>query len=112
MSGARLEVLCGSERLSLPLAAVREAVRAGRVTPLPGAPARYAGLSLLRGEPIGVLAPAGDPRTRGAAEAFLVVLDGTPHALLVDRIVGVTEGAGDARAVTPEALVRGNATTS
>lgn len=103
MVGAYLAFHVAGERFAIPLDAVREAARLRRLTPLPGAPDTYAGITLVRGEALGVLdvgraVSAGVPA--GAGE-FLIVLDRRPCALRVDRVDGVEE-IDDADVVPPD----------
>lgn len=85
----------GSERLGVPLDRVQGAARPRHLTPLPGAPREYAGLALVRGEPVGVLDVAAafgfaapPPASR---RPVLLLLEGDSRALLVDRIEAIDE---------------------
>jgi len=89
MSGI-LVVEAGGKRFGVPVDEVREAARLGRVAPLPGGLATYAGLAIVRGQPLGVF-DLGMALTGQRAEpnGLLVVLHDGPNALLVDRIEGI-----------------------
>ena len=109
MSGRGVSYLvfrAGGERLGLPVDRVQGAARARQIVPLPGAPPEYAGVTFVRGEPVGVLDAARALGCRHPSEGsrggepggFLVILEGERHALLVDRIESVEqipEDAGD-----------------
>ncbi|KAA0254860.1 chemotaxis protein CheW [Acidobacteria bacterium ACD] len=90
-----LSFVAGGARFGVPLDRVHAAAQLGSLTPLPGAPPEYAGLSLVRGAPVGVLdaaralglPPCGSPRAR----PVLILFDGDPRALLVDRVDGIEE---------------------
>jgi chemotaxis signal transduction protein len=93
----------GGERFGVAVERVQGAARARQIVPLPGAPPEYAGVTFVRGEPLGVVdavraldgrraAMAGGGGTRGE---FLIILEGERHALLVDRIESVEEIADD-----------------
>ena len=87
----------GGGRYGLAVDRVQGAARARQIVPLPGAPPEYAGVTFVRGEPMGVLdvvralgvGPAA--REGEATGEFLVILEGERHALLVDRIESVEE---------------------
>lgn len=93
MIGTYLAFQASGARYAIPLDSVREAARLRRLTPLPGAPERYAGVTMVRGEAVGVLdvaraVTAGAPAGSGE---FLIVLDRRPCALRVDRVDGPEE---------------------
>lgn len=103
-AGAYLTFRAGGDRFGVPVERVREAARADRMAPLPGAPEDWAGVAVVRGEPLGVLDVA---RTMGVARKvaarprqMLVILEGRPHALLVDHIDGV-KGIDGERIASP-----------
>ena len=82
----------GGERFAVPLDRVREAARPRRITPLPGAPACWSGVALVRGEALGIVdvaAAVGLPPSPPRPLPLVVVLHGCSHALLVDSIDGV-----------------------
>ena len=82
----------GGDRFGVPVERVREAARAHRMVALPGAPDDWAGVAVVRGEPLGVLDVArtmGVARKGPARNRLLVILEGRPHAILVDHIDGV-----------------------
>ena len=82
----------GGERFAVPLDRVREAARPRRITPLPGAPAWWSGVALVRGEALGIVdvaAAVGLPPSPPRSMPLVVVLYGCDHALLVDSIDGV-----------------------
>lgn len=92
---AYLTFRAGTERLGVPLDRVQGAARPRHLTPLPGSPAEYAGLALVRGEPVGVLDVAAalglaSPSTVGR-RPVLLLLEGDSRALLVDRIDAIDE---------------------
>ena len=94
MSGSRLvlAIRAGGERFAVPLERVREAARPRRITPLPGAPASWRGVALVRGEALGVVdvaAAVGRPPSEPGESPLVVVLRGCDHALLVDAVDGV-----------------------
>lgn len=90
-----LSFVAGGSRFGVPLDRVHAAARLGSLTPLPGAPPEYAGLSLVRGAPVGVLDAAralGVPSCGSArARPVLILFDSDPRALLVDRVDGIEE---------------------
>ncbi len=91
-AGDLLAFRAGGQRFAVPLDRVREAARPRRITPLPGAPASWSGVALVRGEALGVVdvaAAAGLPRSAPGPLPLVVVLHGCHHALLVDSIDGV-----------------------
>lgn len=102
--GAFLTFRAGGDRFGIPVERVREAARAQRMAPLPGAPEEWTGVAVVRGEPLGVLDVA---RTMGVARKgppkapLLVILEGRPHALLVDQIDGVKGIDADRIAAPP-----------
>ena len=76
----------------MPLERVREAAHPRRITPLPGAPASWRGVALVRGEALGVVdvaAAVGLPPSAARANPLVVVLRECDHAILVDSIDGV-----------------------
>ncbi len=82
-------------RCAIPLDRVREAARLRVLAPLPGAPPAYRGVALVRGEPLGVVdvgIALGDESSArppdGDGPRMLIVVEGEPHALLVDAIDG------------------------
>ena len=88
----------GGERFGVPVDRVQGAAKLRQVVELPGAPAGYAGLTMVRGEPIGVLdalkaiAGASPPAEReGPKGDVLILLEGEARALLVQRIVSIEE---------------------
>lgn len=92
----------GGGRFGLAVDRVQGAARARQIVPLPGSPPEYAGVTFVRGEPLGVLDVA---RALGCGPAerdgertgqFLVILEGERHALLVDRIESVEEISDEA----------------
>lgn len=90
--GLFLAFRAGGERFAIPLERVREAARPRRITPLPGAPASWSGVALVRGEALGVVdvaAAVGLPSREARRVPLVVVLRGCDHALLVDAIDGV-----------------------
>ncbi len=99
----------GGARWGIPLERVREAARMRQFSPLPGAPAHYRGVSTVRGEPVGVLevgallegtvphAPGGE---------MLIVLEGHPHALVVDAIDGIEEIPAERQLPAPPGVRR------
>ncbi|MFN7987526.1 MAG: chemotaxis protein CheW [Thermoanaerobaculia bacterium] len=94
MSGNRLVLAfrAGGERFAVPLERVREAARPRRITPLPGAPASWRGVALVRGEALGVVdvaAAVGKPPSESGESPLVVVLRDCGHALLVDAVDGV-----------------------
>lgn len=98
----------GGRLYSVPIAEVREAARVPRLTPLPGASSRCAGLALVRGTPVAVVDPAREtapPPSESGARRFLIVLESRPFALLVDAVDGVTDGSA-ALALDLDALAR------
>ena len=91
-SGLVLAFRAGGARFAVPLERVREAARPRRITPLPGAPASWRGVALVRGEALGVVdvaAAVGKPLSAMGGAPLVVVLHGCDHALLVDAIDGV-----------------------
>ena len=91
-AGDLLAFRAGGERFAVPLDRVREAARPRRITPLPGAPASWSGVALVRGEALGIVdvaAAAGLPPSTPGPLPLVVVLHGCNHALLVDSIDGV-----------------------
>jgi chemotaxis signal transduction protein len=91
MSGrAFLTFRAGGSRYAILAESVREVARPRRIVPLPGSPETYAGLGLLRGEPLGLLDVA---RAMGRGKLgptpFALALEGRAAALLVDRVDGV-----------------------
>ncbi len=96
---AYLVFRAGGERFGLAVDRVQGAARARQIVPLPGAPPEYAGVTFIRGEPLGVLdagralgcRPEALVRKGGTGGGFLVILEGERHALLVDRIESVEE---------------------
>ena len=99
----------GGERYAVPLEKVREAARPRCITPLPGAPAAWKGVALVRGEALGVVdvaAAVGKPRMEARESPLVVVLRGCDHALLVDAVDGVEPIPGSgAVAATGEPFV-------
>lgn len=93
MAAAFLTFRAAGERFAVPIERVREAARARRIVPLPGAPSAYAGVAIVRGEPLGVLDLGRVAAARGPlpepGRSVLVVLRGEARALLVDRVDGV-----------------------
>jgi purine-binding chemotaxis protein CheW len=94
VSGTRLVLAfrAGGQRFAVPLERVREAARPRRITPLPGAPASWRGVALVRGEAIGVVdvaAAVGKPPSEVRETPLVVVLNDCDHALLVDAVDGV-----------------------
>ncbi len=93
MAAAFLTFRAAGERFAVPIDRVREAARARRIVPLPGAPSAYAGVAIVRGEPLGVLdlgsVAAARPPLLEPGRGVLVVLRGGARALLVDRVDGV-----------------------
>ena len=88
----------GGERFGVPLGRVRGAHRPRRIAPLPGAPAVYAGVVLVKGEALGVvcarraLLPGREAvAATGGATCLPVILlfAGDSRALLVDRVDGI-----------------------
>jgi chemotaxis signal transduction protein len=110
---AYLVFRAGGERLGLAVDQVQGVARARQIVPLPGAPPEYAGVTFVRGEPLGVLdavralgcLPEATVRSGGAGGRFLVILEGERHALLVDRIESVEEIP--AEALTPASAESG-----
>ena len=91
-AGDLLAFRAGGERFAVPLDRVREAARPRRITPLPGAPACWSGVALVRGEALGIVdvaAAFGLPPSPRRPMPLVVVLYGCDHALLVDTIDGV-----------------------
>jgi chemotaxis signal transduction protein len=96
---AYLVFRAGDERFGLAVDEVQGVARARQIVPLPGAPPEYAGVTFVRGEPLGVLdavralGSGRDVAVRkgGTGRGFLVILEGERHALLVDRIESVEE---------------------
>ena len=91
-AGDLLAFRAGGQRFAVPLDRVREAARPRRITPLPGAPASWSGVALVRGEALGVVdvaAAVGLPPSAPGPLPLVVVLHGCNHALLVDSIDGV-----------------------
>lgn len=90
--GFVLAFRAGGGRYAVPLERVREAARPRRITPLPGAPASWRGVALVRGEALGVVdvaAAVGKTPSILRGAPLVVVLRGCDHALLVDAIDGV-----------------------
>ncbi len=90
--GELLAFRAGGERFAVPLDRVREAARPRRITPLPGAPAWWSGVALVRGEALGIVDVAvavGLPASPTRPLPLVIVLYGCDHALLVDSIDGV-----------------------
>lgn len=91
-AGDLLAFRAGGERFAVPLDRVREAARPRRITPLPGAPASWSGVALVRGEALGIVdvaAAVGLPPSVPRLLPLVIVLYGCDHALLVDSIDGV-----------------------
>lgn len=91
-AGDLLAFRAGGERFAVPLDRVREAARPRRITPLPGAPASWSGVALVRGEALGIVDVAAAVGLLPAVPRLLplvIVLYGCDHALLVDSIDGV-----------------------
>jgi chemotaxis signal transduction protein len=89
---AFLTFRAGGDRFGVSIDRVREAARAHRIALLPGAPEGWAGVAVVRGEPLGVLDVArsmGVARKGPAGTRMLIILEGRPHALLVEHIDGV-----------------------
>ena len=96
---ASLELLIfqwGSERIAVETKIVREVSRLGQVTPLPGAPNFFVGLTNLRGEMLAVLdlrSTFGFPAAGDASVSSppMIVLGGSrPElGLLADEVIGV-----------------------
>ncbi len=102
--GLLLAFRAGGERFAVPLERVREAARPRRITPLPGAPASWAGVALVRGEALGVVdvaAAVGLPPSTARTAPLVVVLFGCDHALLVDAVDGVEQFPADRVAPPP-----------
>lgn len=99
----------GGERFGVPVDRVQGAAKLRHVVELPGAPAGYAGLTMVRGEPVGVLdamraiGGAGPPASGEALKGdVLILLEGEARALLVQRIESVEEVlAADVEAPPP-----------
>ncbi len=89
----------GGERFAIAVDRVRAAAPARGIVPLPGAPPEYAGLTFVRGEPVGVLDAAEalgcmagpSPGAEGGERGVLLLLEGESRALLVDRVESVEE---------------------
>lgn len=103
--GAFLTFRAGGDRFGVPVERVREAARANRMAPLPGAPESWAGVAVVRGDPLGVLDVA---RSMGVAarrvparQQILIILEGRPYALLVDQMDGVKAIGGERIAPPP-----------
>ena len=113
MSANRLVLAfrAGGERWAVSLERVREAARPRRITPLPGAPASWRGVALVRGQALGVVdvaAAVGKAPAGPAASPLVVVLRGCEHALLVDSVDGVeplSEGEPGAGAAAAAVLL-------
>jgi purine-binding chemotaxis protein CheW len=97
------------EEYALPIARVREILRPGAITRLPGAPAHVRGITNVRGR----IVPVVDLRERlglGAAEptarsrVLLVELGGRVVGVLVDAVSQVLRFPGAAVSQTPEAI--------
>ncbi len=88
-----LLVRVGRERYALPLEEILEVFARGNLTPIPGAPAEFLGLTLVRGTPIPALSMPGLLGTDEAATegGFLVSADvgGLILGLAVDDVVGI-----------------------
>lgn len=98
-----------NQRYAIPVAHVREIVRAAALAELPGAPEVVEGVANLRGELIPVLDMRrrfGHPERAMALSDLLLIVDrGARHvALHVDRVLGV-EDVADERVVQPGELV-------
>ena len=101
---------CGTERYGLPLSAVVQVLPMRPCTPVPGAVPALLGLIALSGRIVGVVDLAralGRPGAGSGAEApagHLVVVRGIhPLALAVDRVLGISWGAGSvAKALSDE----------
>jgi len=90
--GLVLAFRAGGERFAVPLERVLEAARPRRITPLPGAPASWRGVALVRGRALGVVDVAeavGKSSSVPRGAPLVVVLRGCSHALLVEAIDGV-----------------------
>lgn len=102
-----VSVQLGTTEYGLPLASVREVLRAPAITPTPAAPADICGIAQVRGTLLAVV----DLGTRlggpaAAATGRLVVVhgaDGEPLGLLVDAIGGLVEVPGDLQPAPAEA---------
>ena len=92
MTTSVLAFRAGGSRWAVPLERVREAARLRNLTPLPGSPPQLLGVTLVRGEPFGVIdvTPAGS-RGRPSPETVLLVLAGLPHAIAADAVDGIEE---------------------
>ncbi|MFI5895943.1 chemotaxis protein CheW [Actinoplanes sp. NPDC051513] len=95
----------------VPVSVVQEVLLNEKYTPMPGAPGGYGGLFNLRGEVIGTV----DLRVRfglpsrpmsGAVVNVVVLADGEPVSLLVDRI-GLVVDLDDAAFETPPDTLTG-----
>jgi purine-binding chemotaxis protein CheW len=99
MSRLLLIVQLAGERIAVPAQDVESVVEIETVTPVPRAAAHVVGLAALRSRVLTVidcdLALGLPARTRPACDALVVVADGHPYALLVDRVEDVVEASGD-----------------
>jgi chemotaxis signal transduction protein len=108
VTGPALAFRSGGRRWAVPISEVREAARVPRLTALPGASPRCAGVALVRGAPVAVLrvSEAQTEERTPAARRLVVVLENRPFALLVDSVDGVEERASDAAPLDLDALER------
>lgn len=113
--GQYLTFLAGGELFGIPVERVIGAARPRRITPIPGAPAEYAGLALVRGEPFGVLDAAralgtggremspGTQKSGSFARPLIILLENDSRALLVDRIDSIEDLRPETVAPAPDA---------
>ncbi len=106
----------GGRRFGIPIERIQGAARPRRIIPLPGAPHDYAGLALVRGEPVGILdarialgtgeagaaARAGTP----GARPLVILIENDPRGLLVEKIDAIQEIKMDQISPAPESARR------
>ncbi len=90
-----LTFILAGERYALPLEEVREVIRIGHITPLPGLPPAVLGATGLRGNVLPVIGTArlmGLEASPATAESRLVVVEqaGQTFALLADQVEDIT----------------------